>query len=101
MVIYNVTVKVQTAIHQQWLEWLKDIHIPEIIATGCFEKATISRLLEVDESDGPTFTVQYFAAEKQDYDRYIDSHAISMRDKAMKEWGNQFIAFRTIMEVVH
>ena len=43
--IYNVTIKVTHSIHEDWLHWLKEEHVPEVTGTGCFEKARIVRLL--------------------------------------------------------
>ena len=41
MIIYNVTIKVQASIHQEWLVWLKTDHIPAILNTGCFTHSNI------------------------------------------------------------
>ena len=101
MFIYNVTIKVEKAIAADWLQWLKDEHIPDLIATGCFSQATILRLLEIDDAEGPTYAVQYQAASRELYDRYIERYASIMRQKAFDKWGNRFIAFRSIMELVH
>ena len=40
MFIYNVTIKIQEAIHEPWLQWLKEEHVPEVLASGCFTNAT-------------------------------------------------------------
>ena len=101
MVIYNVTVKVERSIAAGWVKWMKEEHIPDIIATGCFTHATILRLLETDESEGPTYAVQYHAESKALYNRYISNFADEMRKKAFDKWGDKFIAFRSVMEVVH
>jgi len=101
MIIYNVTIKIEPAIHDAWLSWMQDIHIPEVIATGCFVKATVLRLLEVDDSDGPTYAIQYLAESKGLYNRYIENHAPEMRQRTFDKWGNQFIAFRSVMQVVN
>ena len=101
MIIYNVTIKIANAIHTGWLQWLKEEHIPEVIQTGCFTYATILRLLEVDDTEGPTYAIQYFAESKGLYNKYIESHAPIMRQKSFDKWGNQFIAFRTVMQVVN
>ncbi len=101
MVVYNVTIKVQEAIHTQWIHWLRDEHVPEVMATGCFTAARILRLLEVDDSEGPTYTVQYEALSKATYNQYIEKHAGEMRQKSFDKWGNQFIAFRSLMQVVN
>jgi Domain of unknown function (DUF4286) len=101
MLIYNVTIKIDHSITDSWLAWLKDEHIPDIINTGCFTHATILRLLEVDETEGPTYAVQYHAESKALYNRYIEKFSEEMRKKGTGKWGNKFIAFRSVMQVVH
>jgi hypothetical protein len=101
MFIYNVTTKVDPSIQQAWLRWMKEEHIPEIISTGCFIKGTVLHLLEIDDSEGPTYAVQYIAESKALYNRYIDKFAPVMREKAINKWGNKFIAFRSIMQIIH
>jgi Domain of unknown function (DUF4286) len=101
MILYNVTIKVDNSIVDEWLNWLSSEHIPEVIATGCFTGHTLCRLLETDEEEGPTFSVQYKANSRADYDRYIENFADTMRKKSFDKWGNKFIAFRSVMEVVN
>lgn len=101
MIIYNVTIKVDHSIADNWLSWMKEEHITEVIGTGCFTKATILRLLEVDETDGLTYAVQYQAESKALYNRYIAEFAEGLRNKSFTRWGNKFIAFRSVMMVVH
>ncbi len=101
MIIYNVTVKVEHSIARYWLAWLKEEHIPDIITTGCFTHATVARLLDTDDTEGPTFVVQYHADTKELYEHYIGRFADEMRKKAFDKWADKFIAFRSIMEVVH
>ena len=101
MIRYNVTSKVDPAIAGDWLAWLKEEHIPDMISTGCFTEATILRLLEVDDSEGPSYTVQYHAMSDDHYNLYIEKFSSVMRKKGIDKWGNQFIAFRTVMQVVH
>ncbi len=101
MIIYNVTTHVEHSIAEAWLHWLKEEHIPDIIATGCFQKADILRLTEVDETEGPTYAVQYHAATRELYNRYIEEHAETLRRKATDKWGSRFIAFRSVLQVVN
>ena len=101
MIIYNVTIKIQESIKQDWLHWLKEEHINDIISTGCFTHAVVLQLLEVDDTEGPTFAIQYFAESKGLYNNYIENHAATMRQKAFAKWGDKFIAFRSVMQVVN
>ena len=100
-IIYNVTTKVEHGIAAQWLQWLKQEHIPDIVDTGCFTHATILRVIETDETDGLTYAVQYHASSKALYNRYINSYAEGMRKKATDKWSNRFIAFRSVLQVVN
>jgi hypothetical protein len=100
MIIYNVTVKVEDQVADAWLQWLLNDHIPAIMKTKCFSDYTVVRLLEVDDSEGPTYAVQYFAESKADYNRYIELYASQMRKLSFEKWGERFIAFRSVMEVV-
>ncbi|MBC7589167.1 MAG: DUF4286 family protein [Chitinophagaceae bacterium] len=101
MLIYNVTINLEHAIHQAWLEWMKEKHIPEVMATGCFTHYQFVRVLDIDETDGVTYAVQYFAENKANYNRYIQGYADALRDDSLKSWGSKFIGFRSLMQVVH
>ncbi len=100
MFIYNVTIKVNWSIHDSWVSWMVNEHMPDVQNTGCFTGTRLLRLMEQDEADGPTYSAQYLSASKSDYDRYMDEHAARLRQKAFDKWGDQFIAFRSLMQVI-
>lgn len=100
MIIYNVTIKVDSTIAKQWLQWLLAEHIPDVMHSGCFSGYKVVQLLEIDDNEGPTYATQYKAESKADYNRYIENHAPAMRQKSIDKWGGQFIAFRSVMQVV-
>ena len=101
MIVYNITNKVMHEIVTEWLQWQKEEHIPEIMRTGLFTEYKFFRLLEQEEEEGLTFVVQYFTPSIENYQRYINEFAPALREKAMQKWGHQFVAFRTVMEVVN
>ena len=101
MIIYNITMQVNNNIYTEWLQWQTNIHIPKVMATGCFKKYQLLRLLEIDDAEGPTYAIQYYAESKADYNRYIELHAPALRKAATEKWGDQFTAFRTLLQVVH
>ncbi len=101
MIIYNVTTKVAWQISEAWLQWMLDIHIPEIIGTGCFEKHQFAKLLETDEEDGPTYTVQYHATSLEKYQQYINQYSLVFKKEVFAKWGDQTISFKSLMEVIN
>lgn len=80
---------------------MKDEHIPEILNTGCFINCKLLRMIETDDTDGPTYAAQYFAINKSLYNTYIDKYSSQMRLAGIEKWGNNFMAFRTLLQVVH
>lgn len=101
MIIYNVTTKVTWSIHRNWLEWMKDEYIPLMLATRVFVDYRMVRLLETDDSDGPTYAVQYVAPSLDAYHQYVSDHATNTSLEETVKWGNNFVQFSTVMEVVH
>jgi hypothetical protein len=101
MFIYNVTIKLKESIHTDWLIWLKEEHIPDVLNTGCFSTVQVLRLLEIDDSEGPTYAIQYKTENNSNYQLYLDNYASALREKSYVKWGDQFIAFRSFMEVVN
>jgi hypothetical protein len=101
MIIYNVTLKVHWSIHENWLKWMKETHIPDVMNTGCFTGNRLVRVLDIDEEEGPTYASQYHAQDRSQYTRYIDEFAPVMRKHLVDMWGDKVFAFRSLMEVVN
>lgn len=100
MFIYNVTTQINHQIHDAWVAWMQEKHLPEVMAKGCFTKFQFVRLLEVDETESVTYATQYYAESKADYNRYIEIYAADLREEAQKAWGTNTIGFRSLMQVV-
>ena len=101
MIIYNVTTKIHNSISNDWLQWLKDVHVKEILNTGCFTEYKILKLLEIEEEEGSTYALQLCADSKAIYNQYIEKFAGKMRQAAFEKWGDKFISFRSVMQVVN
>jgi hypothetical protein len=99
MIIYNVTVNVDADVHDDWLRWMKDEHIPRVLATGLFTGHRMARVLADD--DGFTYSIQYSCADMATYERYRDHHAPALQAETQQRYAGRFAAFRTLLEVVH
>lgn len=97
MFVYNITSKVDHDIIQDWLHWQKNIHIPAMLQTGCFYDHRFYELLEHNDEEGKTFVVQFLAASKSDYNRYLEIYANGLRQKSMEKWKDAVVSFRTLL----
>ncbi|HTN47053.1 MAG TPA: DUF4286 family protein [Flavipsychrobacter sp.] len=98
MIIYNVTVKLEKDIEQEWVHWMREDHMPALFDTGCFDSYQLCKLLDQDEADGVTYVAQYHCKTRNEYETYISKYAQQMRDAGLQRFGNKFIAFRTLMD---
>ncbi|MDZ4712010.1 MAG: DUF4286 family protein [bacterium] len=98
MILYNVTVNVDDTVHDEWLEWMKTIHIPEVLSTGLFTDSKIFRIRT--EEEGNTYSIQYFLDSEEDYEKYQNEFAPALQSKHLEKYKNKFVAFRTVMESV-
>tara|TARA_R110002033_G_scaffold22878_1_gene54764 strand:- start:78 stop:404 length:327 start_codon:yes stop_codon:yes gene_type:complete len=99
MIIYNVTVNVDDSVHEDWLYWMRNEHIPEILATGKFLKALMTKVLVEEEMGGKTYSIQYTAKSKDSLTRYYKEDAPRLRQAAAR-FGDKIVAFRTELEIV-
>ena len=99
MIIYNVTVNIDNDVREEWLNWMKNVHIPDVMATGFFLENKICKVL-VDEEQGTTYSIQYTAANMSDYEEYQQQHAPRLQKEHTEKYGRKAAAFRTLLEIV-
>ncbi len=100
MIIYNVTVNINHEVHNEWLLWMKEVHIPEVLGTGIFTESKMLRLIGDEDSGGITYAVQYTCGSMSDYEKYRDNFAPGLQQKALDKFKDKFVAFRTLLETV-
>ncbi|RNI23691.1 DUF4286 family protein [Rufibacter latericius] len=100
MILFNETVSIDNAVAAEWLQWMQETHIPEVMATTFFVKFQIARVVEEEDTGGTTYAVQYFARHMDDLLEYHRDHDQNMQAKMQARYAGQYAAFRTVLEVV-
>lgn len=78
MIIYNVTVSIDKSVHDDWLPWMKNVHIPEVMQTGYFLEYKMCRVLIEDDS-GITYSIQYTCSSMKDLEEYQKKHSPALQ----------------------
>lgn len=100
MYIYNVTIQIEDSVHDQWLKWLKEEHIPDMLATGKFSQARICKLVSAESIGGITYAVQYHTPDMATLEQYYQEDADRLRRESLEKFPDKFVAFRTELEVI-
>jgi hypothetical protein len=100
MILYNVTISIDAAVEEEWLQWMKEIHIPDVMNTGVFIDNKICRI-HAEEEGGKSYSIQYLAKSWNEYNQYQEQFALKLQQEHTLKFSGKFAAFRTILEVVH
>ena len=100
MIIYNVTVVIDESVEAEWLEWMKSIHIPDVMTTGFFLDNKICKIL-ADAEGGVSYAIQYTCSSMDDLQDYQKLHAPRLQKEHTDRYNGKFAAFRTLLEVIH
>lgn len=99
MILYNVTLILEENAEAEWLKWMKEEHIAEVMATQCFVSNRMLKVLD-SPNEGVTYCMQYIADSPEKYEIYKNEFAPALQAKALAKFENRFVAYRTLMESV-
>ena len=99
MILYNVTVSIDPNVHEDWLKWMRESHIPDVMETGCFIESRISRV-HGEEEGGLTFAISYVAESQGLYHQYTNEYASKLQAEHSARYSGKFAAFRTMLTIL-
>lgn len=100
MIIYNVTLCVEEGIEKEWLEWMREIHIPEVMETGKFVSCRLSKLLSHKEENSQNYSAQYVCKSMKELNEYQQLFSKSLQKKSLEKFADKMLAFRTELEII-
>jgi hypothetical protein len=100
MIVYSVTVKIDLDVHVEWLSWMKNKHIPDVMKTNKFVGHKMYKVLVEDETQGITYNIQYSANAMSDYFDYLNDYAEVLQVEHGLKYKDKFVAFRTLLKEV-
>lgn len=99
MYIYSVTVSIDKTVANEWHQWMKTKHIPDVMATGYFTEYKMCKVLFV-EDEGETFSMQYTFKNMEDIEAYQKLEAPRLQADMKALYDGRYAAFRTLLEIV-
>ena len=99
MIVYSVTIAIQPDIEMKWADWMKNVHIPEVLQTGCFASCRMHKVVGA-EGDEPTYVMQYQCRSLEEYHRYRDNFAPALQKDHTERFAGKFRGSRQVLEEV-
>lgn len=100
MLIYNVTIHIAPSAEADFVAWMQNEHIQEVLATQCFHKAIFLKNQTENTEKYRAYTCQYFCATATDLDHYYQEFAPALRQKGQQKFGKAMVGTRTEFQVL-
>ena len=96
MLLYSVTVHIDADIESQWYDWMVQHHIPDVMKTGHFVSAEMSRIRE-PEDPRPGYRIEYRCRDAAAYRTYQAECAPALQADHTKRYAGRFKASRQLL----
>lgn len=100
MILYNITVNVEKDVEQDWVTWMKETHIPEVLATNKFVENKLFRIMHDSEDGGVNYSVQYIAKNMEQVMAYQHQYFDQHNAVVQKKFPKKLAIFMTLLEMV-
>jgi hypothetical protein len=98
MIINNITYNVDRTLEEDFLAWLKEVHIPEVMNTLKPKSYKILRLLTEIENAGSTFSVQYKYNSLADFEEFENEFQEDLNYEIHKRYNGHYVFFPSLLE---
>jgi hypothetical protein len=93
-VVYEVTAVVEHELAEEWERYMRERHIPDVLASGWLTRASLTR------SQGGRYRICYHAASTTDLDRYMAESAPALREEFSARYPGGVALTRETWELV-
>ena len=92
MITYQVKINIDPTVEEEWLKWMKTVHVPDVIATGLVRSFQILQPESVDQ----IYVFHYQFDSKADFEIYKKDFAPELKEDVIKRYPDLFTGEREI-----
>jgi hypothetical protein len=101
MLLYNITIAVDTPIEQEWKDWMRTELSPKSMATGFFTGYRFYKVLTHDDPASVSYCVQYFVETIEQFNQYLKEYAQAFLEQQRLKFPDRHAAFQTLLEEIN
>ena len=100
MLIFNTTYLVSDKVHNIWLQWIREEHVPFMLESTYFSQPQVTRIITSAEQDGTSFSVQFHVRDMSTLRRWNQEFNAAFKANCSEKFGTEVIFFTTVMEII-
>lgn len=100
MILYNITFNVELEVVEAFKSFIQQEHIPSLNFDEKLMDYKLFKLLNVDESEAMTITLQYFLKDMATYNQHLMTVDSQLKGELFKMYGEKVLYFCSILEKI-
>jgi len=100
MLIYNITFLVAENASDQWLKWVHEIHIPEMVSSGYFTEPRLTKVLSDHGLKDTSYAVQYHIEDMKLMEAWERKFKANLERDCAMVFGEHVLLFTTVLELI-
>jgi hypothetical protein len=100
VVLYRVTIDVDVDVAEEWLAWMREVHVPDVLREPGFSHAVIAREEKGEGGADARFVIDYAVEGETALKRYFAEAAARLRAEHEARYGGRARASRQVLEVL-
>ena len=99
MIIYRVTISIDPEIEADWFAWMQQVHVPEVLRTGCFTECRTYKVVAAEERE-LSYVLQYHCPSLARYQQYRENFAPALQKAHTDRYAGRFRGSRQLLEEI-
>jgi hypothetical protein len=101
MIIYSVTVVINKDEEDSWSDWMREIHIKEVMKTGHFTDWEMQKQIIPElATDESTYIINYKTSSLERYNEYLRKEAPRLQKAHTEKFYGKFKASRAVYKII-
>ncbi len=99
MVVYQVSITLQAGRESEWIDWMRQVHLRDVLNTGCFTRCSVAKVVE-PPGDEVTYVIRYDCSSFEVYERYRTGFAPALQQEHTTRFAGAFRGSRLVLQEV-
>jgi len=99
MIIYSITFAIEDGIEQEWISYMKEEYIANIMEIGLFNDFRFAKTHPVSDVD-TAYNIQFRCESLTHLELFEKQHASEIDEKMVEKYKGKFGSFRMVLEEV-
>ena len=99
MTVYNETIIFEDASYDNWIAYMKQVHIPAVMNTGYFDSYKILNVID-SPNEGVTTCVQYNTDSEERFAQFYNQHLHALHSSHHEIYENKYVLYSSLMETI-